>query len=591
MKILKLLSALIVLSFLSCDPKDDDLVISNNPKGDFSKNFGATATRDFIGQVVTSDNFPISGANIKIGNSTAITDSNGVFVIDGAEVYEKFAHISVEKTGYISGSRSLVPIEGKNDVKIMLIPANTTLTVSSGASSTVNLPNGSKVVFDGAFQDESGNTYSGNVNVTMYHLETSNENIASLMPGMLYAQNASGSAVGLETFGMLHVELTGSGGQKLQPAAGHTAQITLAINGSQVATAPAIIPLWHFDEQGGYWKEEGQAVKQGNKYIGNVSHFSWWNVDMATNVFVSRVHATDANGRPLQYVGLSLTSPGSPEIIYNTQSDGGFCFLVPLNQAMELKAYDACGNVLQTRSIGPLATPSDIGDFILNQTVNIKGKLMKCDLNTPVTSGYVQMHYGNAVFLSQSSNGVFDFAMPICANNPNFSIKGDDFENFQTTGSLNFTIQSPITDLGNLITCNSVTEYIVYQTKKNGVTYPTKYIFDGISAAPDAGFPMFIEGRSSNQSNYCFIICLTFVPGFYSGTSGQFEVDVLHSVGNSSETWAFRQEGSPGSVLALTLNQMGGVGEYIDISFRGNGISGINTVVETIGYAHVLRDQ
>jgi hypothetical protein len=35
--------------------------------------------------------------------------------------------------------------------------------------------------------------------------------------------------------------------------------------------------LWSFDEAKGLWKEEGQAIKTGSNYVGDVSHFSFWN--------------------------------------------------------------------------------------------------------------------------------------------------------------------------------------------------------------------------------------------------------------------------------------------------------------------------
>ena len=64
-------------------------------------------------------------------------------------------------------------------------------------------------------------------------------------------------------------------GQKLNLKEGHTAEIVVQIDDSQLATAPNTITLWHFDEEKGYWKEDGVATKVGNKYVGEVSHFSW----------------------------------------------------------------------------------------------------------------------------------------------------------------------------------------------------------------------------------------------------------------------------------------------------------------------------
>ena len=52
------------------------------------------------------------------------------------------------------------------------------------------------------------------------------------------------------------------------------------MDASQTGIAPETINLWYFDEENGYWKEEGQAIKDGNKYVAEVTHFTWWNCDI-----------------------------------------------------------------------------------------------------------------------------------------------------------------------------------------------------------------------------------------------------------------------------------------------------------------------
>ena len=85
----------IAISVTSCNPDD-----GNSPSGQnddtFSQNFGTAVNRDFIGQVVDADNNPIQGVTVKIGSSTTQTDVNGVFVINNASVYQKFAYITAK---------------------------------------------------------------------------------------------------------------------------------------------------------------------------------------------------------------------------------------------------------------------------------------------------------------------------------------------------------------------------------------------------------------------------------------------------------------------------------------------------------------
>jgi len=65
-KIILLLSlSTIVLLFNSCDPFENTSSDTN-----FSENFGASVSRDFIGQVVDVDNHPIQGVSVKIGTTS-----------------------------------------------------------------------------------------------------------------------------------------------------------------------------------------------------------------------------------------------------------------------------------------------------------------------------------------------------------------------------------------------------------------------------------------------------------------------------------------------------------------------------------------
>ena len=92
--ILMLLLSLIVVT--SCQ-KDDGPSGNNDPQENipdtFSEYFGNEISRDFLGTVIDKNHNPIEGAMITIGSSTATTDSNGVFIIKGATVNQRFGYV------------------------------------------------------------------------------------------------------------------------------------------------------------------------------------------------------------------------------------------------------------------------------------------------------------------------------------------------------------------------------------------------------------------------------------------------------------------------------------------------------------------
>ena len=72
MKQFKIFFALVFVSllFTNCDPNDSNSSSQNDTT--FAENFGASVSRDFIGQVVGTDNLPLQNVAIKIGTSTGV---------------------------------------------------------------------------------------------------------------------------------------------------------------------------------------------------------------------------------------------------------------------------------------------------------------------------------------------------------------------------------------------------------------------------------------------------------------------------------------------------------------------------------------
>ena len=579
MKKFQFLLALFLLSiaFSSCNPNDDDTTNTNN-NNNFSENFGAKADRDFIGQVVDTNNQPIPNVTVKIGTSTIQTDINGVFIINQANVNERFAYITAKKVGFIDGSRAMVPTNGKNNVRIMMIPNTTISTIQSGVSSEVALPSGTKVVFDGAFETETGIAYSGSVAVSMFHLAASNENISSLMPGMLYAQATDGSAKVLETFGMMQVELKGSAGQKLQIAKTHSAQISMPIDASQLATSPSSIPLWHFDEENGYWKQEGVATKIGNNYVGNVSHFSWWNCDAQFPTVTLTVKVVDVNGNPISNLIVGLTYQNVRTGV--TDNNGQVSGLIPANQTLTLNVYSytQCATLtINTMSIGPFSVNTILPDIVLNTSVDnlttlVQGNLLKCD-NTNVTNGYVSLYSRNQTLLTTVTNGTFSFNTTYCSSATDFKLKGIDYDNLQSTDAITYNFTTPITNIGNLNTCNSITEFISYQLDNN----PTVFLIQNVGSG-EVDARLYIYG--SNQNEILTIEGSTFSPGIY--TTSQF------SIGGQANNIFVND--SIINTMQFNLNRYGAVGEFLDLTFNGTYNTPDNVTHTLNGVAHVRND-
>lgn len=578
--------ALLLFLTLSCNTNDD--AISGEPSTEFNYNSGNSVNRNFSGLILDTSGNPVANASVQIGSSTAQTNPSGLFSINGATVKERFAHVKVTKTGFINGSRVLVPTTSDNRVNIMLIPNTPTATVTSGANSEVSLPNGTKVKFDGAFKDAAGNPYSGSVQVGLYHLKPSDTYLNETMPGSLLASNSNGEAKVLETYGMLHVELTGSGGQKLNLANGHTAEVTFEIDASQLGSSPATIPLWSFDEENGIWKEEGTATRVGNKYVGNVSHFSWWNCDAPFAQCNLTVTVNNSANQPISNLSVYIIRPGQTYGTSGmTNSAGLVTGIVPANETLTVQILDLCGNVAYTTSVGPFSAGSSnvLPAISLSpsaiSTITINGTLQTCS-NTNVTDGSVQLsnpssvnYFGNIV--QSVTNGAFSFVTNICGTSQQFELLGIDNTNLQITDPITFTATAPVTNLGAIATCTSTNEFITYQIDSN----PVNTIITGINAAyyTTQGNALNI---SAQQNNPFFYLGSSNITGIGTYTSANFGMEFTTSPGTIGGL------GSPNTVQ-FVISQIGAVGGYIDLTFNGTytDSAGTHTLSGTI---HVIRD-
>jgi hypothetical protein len=579
----RLLFLVLLVPFLFNSCSNDSGIDENSV--DTPLNFGNEVSKSFTGQIVDESNIPVANVVITVGNKTANTDRNGVFIINNATVHEKFAFIKARKTGFLDGSRSLVPANGMNYARITLLSGTIVGTVNSGTSGSVSLGNGSKVTFDGNFKTETGQPYTGAVSVIMKHLDPSDPSTVDKMPGMLLAANSSGEERVLETYGMMNIELRGAASQKLQLST--TAQIEMPISTSQLASAPATIPLWHFDETLGYWKEEGAATKQGTKYVGTVSHFSWWNCDAQFPTVRLCVTVVNSNGVPLSNVKVGIRRASNSYTVNGfTNSQGQVCGLVPANETLTMVVFDSCENAVSTTSIGPFSADTTLPNLVISnttiQSTLVQGNLLKCD-GTNVTNGYVLMRYGNQNLMGTVTNGAFSFTMLVCsATNTAFSLEGFDYDNLQTTNPINFTFTTPITNVGNITACNSISEFISYRIDSN----PVRYIIANITAnvgttSGSNSSGLSINGFNANSSTTnerFYLFGNTNIPGVYS--TSMFSIESPETGGINIQTV---------NAVSFNLSSVGATGQYIDITFNGTYTN--STGSHTInGVAHVIRD-
>ncbi len=324
-----LLLTFIFSAIISSCKKDEDNNSNTVPSS------GATVKTTVVGKILDDLNAVVSGVTVKLGNHTTITNEKGYFVFVNVDVSKERIVVKATKAGYFDAIYAKRSQIGDANYMNFTMQQKTSATNIPGVSGgVVNLFGGSKITFpSNAFIDANGNPYTGIVKVTTRHIRPQHNNFESMIPGGdLLGINLAGQPQSLYSFGMLEAILTDNSGlNEIKLAPGKTAELKFPIETFQSSAALATIPLWYLDEETGLWKEEGDATKSGNFYIGNVAHFSVWNCDYSGTRTDIRGKVVDCFNNPVQ--GIKVKINGFMNVM--TDNNGNYATWVPAGYTIE----------------------------------------------------------------------------------------------------------------------------------------------------------------------------------------------------------------------------------------------------------------
>ncbi|HEX5655053.1 MAG TPA: PKD domain-containing protein [Chitinophagaceae bacterium] len=493
-----------------------------------------TVTASVAGIVSDLNNAPVSGALVAAGASTTTTDANGQFTLIDIQLYEDAGFVKVTKEGYITGSRTfLVNSNTTNNIKIQLLPKTISGTIASSSGGNVDVTGGAKINFTASsFVNAVSNTaYSGNVAVAGFYLNPADANFRQYMPGDLRGVSTTNKEGILKSFGMLSVEMNDAGGQKLQLAEGKTATITIPIPPAMQATAPATISLWYFDETKGIWKEEGTATKQSTSYVGNVSHFSFWNAgDQGADVQLDATFKNDSTGLALTNKLVTITSVNFGTTNGYTDNNGKISGLVPANEALVLKVSDDCGETIYSRNIGPFSTNTDLGNINVPWRsscllIKVVGTVVNCN-NVAVTNGYVQITTGNNRFTQAINNGSFTIFYNHSSNPGGDSLKAYDLGSGDSSIPVPLNISGASIDIGQVRACRFPSPVADFTYTVSGSSFPVTVTFTNASTNATGYLWDFGDGGTSNVPN----------PTHLYSTAGDYTVRLIATGAGIADT-------------------------------------------------------
>lgn len=311
------------------------------------------------GFVTDENGDAIQGAIIKLGGLSTSTNEDGHFDFLNTDMNQAGTLIRVTAPGYFDGSRRFLPTgNGVDRVRIQLLQKQFDQSLDGAMGGAVSIPGGTGTINFPAngIVDADGDLYTGTVDIAVKYLDPSAEITSQQMPGDLFGVNEDLEERMLATYGMIAVELVDDNGSPLNIGENETATINMPVPASMQGNAPATIPLWSYNEEYGVWVEEGEATLINGSYVGEVTHFSWWNCDVPLEYVALTATLTDQNGDPLKGYTVKLTSSSVGTGYGYTNSHGVVSGIIPAGETL-LAEVLACNTSLHTQNIGPFTNP------------------------------------------------------------------------------------------------------------------------------------------------------------------------------------------------------------------------------------------
>lgn len=420
------------------------------------------------GQVIDENNEAMASVSVKMGDVEVTTDENGFFFFENENMNKNGTHITANKFGYFFNSKMINPELGKKSFVVFQMLEKTNIgsfnTADGGEFKTNNGSDEAFVTFGtNSIMYENGTAYTGTVQVAAKWLDPTHDLISARMPGDLRAIDTEDELVQLATYGMIVVELEAPNGTPLQISEGKTATISLPVPAEILNQAPNTIPLWSFDEETGYWIEESSATLDGNRYVGEVSHFSYWNCDAPFPVVEFEASVVLDNGNPVTNTLVSIGNDNVGVRFAYTNSEGKVFGKIPKDEALTIAVVDQCQNDIYTADIGPYSMDVVLAPIVVTtlSESSISGTLLKCD-GSPVTNGYAFIN-GPIwdLYLETDENGDFQSDFLLC-DQFDGTLKGFDVDVPLTSDPVSFTIPTGGGDvaLGDIDVCNTITEIV-----------------------------------------------------------------------------------------------------------------------------------
>lgn len=346
-----------------------------------------------LGYVYDEAGQPVADAKVEIYGAQTTTDLHGVFLFSKKMLDRHGTYIRVSKDGYVVGSDKVYPVKGVLRSRIKMFLLRTDYSFKSAEGSEIKMDSGGSLIFaPNSIVTSSGDSYNGIVYITSRYVAPDSPTIADEMPGDLLGGTLAGISSVLGTAGMFSVEIRDEAGKELQIKPGKKVKFSIP---AKSKNRPSAIPLWYFDENRGYWIEEGQAVLNGNEYSGEVGHFSFWNCDAPFPLVEICGKVITSDGTAPLNVLIRAEVDGFGTTFGYTDVEGNFGGKFPRNKKITLFITNyICDEAVRVVELGPFNSKTILDPIVIDQDVYSLSGYVYCN-GEVVKNALVVVTYNN----------------------------------------------------------------------------------------------------------------------------------------------------------------------------------------------------
>ncbi|ROV58072.1 DUF5011 domain-containing protein [Vibrio ponticus] len=295
---------------------------------------------------------------------TGLTDAEGELQV---VLFDQAERIVVHADAENFGEYSQIVTNRDQIVNVFLQPVNTTVTFTPTNTNELVVEGLSVVSLnENALVDENGRAPSGDVNAEITIIDPSID--PNLMPGNFETVDPVTGEVGhIESFGAISVTFSDQAQNNYNLADGQTATIRIPLSSGAI-NPPATIPLYYFDDETGYWVEEGTAElingPVSRYYQGTVSHFTTWNADIRYQTIQIRGCVVDGNGEFAPFAQVRTQGVNYTGTAWSiTDAQGQFSVPARFNSSVLLSVVTGEG-LSRTSTIQTSSVDTQLGDCL-----------------------------------------------------------------------------------------------------------------------------------------------------------------------------------------------------------------------------------